>query len=80
MKLIEHPTLSFEEIKHYVQHNVSQSLESVVDRLFGELMVLGFLSMVTFILAELKVFARVGVSVGESEGEVSEYFEMVHYR
>lgn len=44
-------------------------------------MVLGFLSIVTFILAELKVFTSISVHLfGEEEkSEVTEYFEMVHY-
>lgn len=74
-------TIIFEEIKEHVEHHVPDSLVSVVEKLFGELMVLGFLSIVTFILSELNVFATVSVKLfGEDEkGEIGEYFEFVHY-
>lgn len=74
-------TIVFEEIKHHVEHHVPDSLVSVVDRLFGELMVLGFLSIVTFILSESHVFAEISIHIfGEDEaGEFGEYFEFVHY-
>jgi hypothetical protein len=74
-------TIVFEEIKEHVEHNVPDSLVSVVDRLFGELMVLGFLSIVTFILSESNVFALISVHVfGKDEaGEFGEDFEFVHY-
>jgi len=74
-------TIIFEEIKEYVEHHVPDSLVSVVDKLFGELMVLGGLSMMTFILAECNIFSYVSIKLfGEDEkGEIGEYFEFVHY-
>eukprot|EP00980_Cylindrotheca_fusiformis_P020327 scaffold7344_cov145-Cylindrotheca_fusiformis.AAC.25 len=74
-------TIIFEEIKEHIEHHVPDSLVSVVDRLFGELMVLGFLSIVTFILSESHVFAQISIHIfGKDEaGEFGEYFEFVHY-
>lgn len=48
-------TVAFEEAKEYVEHRVPDELISVFEKLFGELTILGFLSIITFICQETNV-------------------------
>jgi hypothetical protein len=43
-------TIAFEWVKHYLEESVTEDMEPIIEKLFGEMTVLGFLSMVSFLL------------------------------
>ena len=43
-------TIAFEWGKHRLEESVTDDMEPIIEKLFGEMTVLGFLSMVSFIL------------------------------
>jgi hypothetical protein len=73
----------FEEIKDYIYENTEKVSRPIVDALFSEMTVLGFLSMVTFIVAGAGVINDISAVVfGSSEegkGYLKELFEQAHY-
>jgi len=75
-------TIGFEWLKEHLEHAVTEDLEPVIEKLFGEMTVLGFLSMVTFILNEAGFFRFLSFKIyGENEDgeELLEVFEVVHF-
>ena len=49
-------TIVFEKTKHHAEHAAGRVLGPLVDALFGELTVLGFLSVITFCLEKAGLF------------------------
>ena len=43
-------TIAFEWGKHRLEESVTDDMEPIIEKLFGEMTVLGFLSMVSFLL------------------------------
>jgi hypothetical protein len=43
-------TIAFEYGKHSLEESVTEDMEPIIEKLFGEMTVLGFLSMVSFIM------------------------------
>jgi Ca2+-binding EF-hand superfamily protein len=74
-------TIIFEEGKHMILHAANKNTQPVVQSLFGELTVLGFLSLFTFCVTQLGFFERLSIKVfGEEEKmELLEIFEQVHF-
>ena len=74
-------TIAFEEAKHTIIHAADKNTKPVVQSLFGELTVLGFLSLFTFCVTQLGFFEQLSVRIfGEEEREeLLEIFEKVHY-
>lgn len=73
-------TIFFEYIKETIEEAADRSMEPVIEGLFGELTVLGFLSTVTFCFTKLGVFAKLGYWLfGHEEEELLEVFELVHF-
>lgn len=74
-------TIAFEEIKDYIEESATQSLKPIINSLFGEITVLGFLSLITFCVSRLGVFEILSVDLfGEEESEyLQELFESVHF-
>mmetsp|Transcript_27429 Transcript_27429/g.58946 ORF Transcript_27429/g.58946 Transcript_27429/m.58946 type:complete len:731 (+) Transcript_27429:224-2416(+) len=80
-------TILFEKMKHAAEHHAGRALRPIVACLFGELTVLGFLSMVTYCLDKGGAFLALGRMISrhmydgeEEEGEVKEeeeIFELV---
>ena len=46
----------FEAVKHYLEESVTEDMEPIIEKLFGELTVLGFVSMLSFLLSEAGFF------------------------
>ena len=44
-------TIAFKEGKEYLEDSVTEDMEPIVEKLFGEMTVLGFLSMVTCLVS-----------------------------
>jgi Ca2+-binding EF-hand superfamily protein len=74
-------TILFEKGKDAMIEAADRDTRPIIDSLFGEMTVLGFLSLFTFCLAQTGVFPQISVALfgkGE-EGELLEIFEFVHY-
>ena len=75
-------TIAFEEGKEYLEDSVTEDMEPIVEKLFGEMTVLGFLSMVTFLFSEFGFFEFLSVrmfGVADEEEELLEITEVVHF-
>jgi hypothetical protein len=78
-------TIGFEEGHHMILHASDQTTKPIVQAMFGELTVLGFLSLVTFCITQLGAFEKLSESImspkkeKEEENELLEVFEQVHY-
>ena len=74
-------TLAFEYGKESIEESADRNMEPIIQGLFGELTVLGFLSMVTFCVTKMGLFDELGAYLfGEGEGEeLLEIFESVHF-
>ena len=70
-------TLAFEWMKDTLEESVSEDLEVILEKLFGELTILGFLAMVTFFLTQTGVLQEISEHVFGEEEELIEYFEYV---
>ena len=70
-------TVAFEIMKEHVEESVPEDFEVILEKFFGELTILGFLSMVTFIVSQAGIMTILGKKIyGESEeDELLEYFE-----
>jgi hypothetical protein len=74
-------TIAFEEAKHHIEHTADRSMKPIIASLFGEMTVLGFLSIFTFCVTQLGFFTELSISIfgHEEEEELLETFETVHY-
>jgi len=76
-------TIAFEFMKEYLEESVDRSIRPIVASLFGELTVLGFLSIFTFLVTKLGLMDNLSIAIfGEHEEEENillETFEEVHY-
>lgn len=71
----------FEHAKEHIEHSVDRAMKPIIESLFGELTVLGFLSLCTFCITKLGVFEELSVKIfGKNEAEeLLEIFESVHF-
>ncbi|KAG7366363.1 EF hand domain containing protein [Nitzschia inconspicua] len=74
-------TIAFEEGKHRILHAATKNTQPIIQSLFGELTVLGFLSLFTFCVTRMGEFERLSVRIfgQQEEQELLEIFELVHY-
>lgn len=74
-------TVAFEECKEYIEEAGGRKMKPIVDSLFGEMTILGFLSAVTFVVTKCGVFSTISSALfGEEEEELLvEVFETVHF-
>lgn len=74
-------TIAFEEGKHHIEHTADRSMKPIIASLFGEMTVLGFLSIFTFCVTKLGIFTEISIKLfgEEEEEELLEMFEFVHY-
>jgi len=72
-------TIAFEEVKEHIEEVSRGTMDSIIESLFGEMTILGFLSMFSFVVSSLGIFERISLrEFGEKE-ELLELFESVHY-
>ncbi|CAB9508822.1 Troponin C, isoform 1 [Seminavis robusta] len=74
-------TICFEEIKESIEEAADREMMPVIEGLFGELTVLGFLSVCTFCVTKLGWFTLLSEKLfgDDEEEELLETFELVHY-
>lgn len=72
-------TVSFETVKEHLEESTPEDMEIILEKLFGELTVLGFLSMVTFMVSKTGLFEELSKKIFEGEqDELLEYVEYVY--
>ena len=74
-------TIAFEKAKEAIEESVDRNMKPIIESLFGEITVLGFLSLFTFCVTKMGFFETLSVRIfGEEEAEeLLELFESVHY-
>jgi hypothetical protein len=73
-------TVAFEAIKEFLEEGVHDDMKIVLDKLFGELTVLGFLAMFTFFITTSgHDFSILSERLLGEKDELLEYFEYVHF-
>ena len=70
-------TILFEVAKEHLEESVSEDFEVILEKFFGELTVLGFLAMVTFLISRTGTIQRISEHVFGKEEELVEYIEYV---
>lgn len=68
-------TVAFEVGKETIEESVPEDYGVILEKFFGELTILGFLSMVTFLVSQFGVMAQVSELVYGEEEELQEKFE-----
>mmetsp|Transcript_51930 Transcript_51930/g.155858 ORF Transcript_51930/g.155858 Transcript_51930/m.155858 type:complete len:681 (-) Transcript_51930:308-2350(-) len=74
-------TILFEVTKEHIEEGATKDMKPLIQSLFGELTVLGFLSVLTFCVTKLGFFTALSVRIfGEHDEEgLLEIFESVHF-
>ena len=72
-------TLAFEECKRRLEEKCSEDMLVIVEKLFGELTVLGFLAMCIFFIHTSGLLVLVSKRIRLDEEELVGYVEIVHY-
>jgi len=79
-------TIIFEAAKEYLLEKTSENMKPVIETLFSEMTVLGFLSLFTFTVSKAGALSTLSLMIfeedlGEEEGEafLEEMFESIHY-
>ena len=72
-------TIIFEFSKENLEERATRNLRPLVDKLFGEMTVLGFLSVVTFCITKAGWFTILSEELFGEENELLEIFEFVHF-
>ena len=69
-------TVSFEMMKESLEESVSEDYAIILEKFFGELTILGFLSMVTFLISKTGTLEKMSEHLFEGKGEeLLEYVE-----
>lgn len=72
-------TIAFEIVKEHIEENAKGAMETIIESLFGEMTILGFLSMFSFTVSKTGVFEHISKPLFGEEKELEEIFESVHY-
>lgn len=74
-------TIAFETAKEHIEESADRNMKPIIGSLFGEMTVLGFLSIFTFCVTQLGYFTQLSIQLfGEDKEEtLLELFEAVHY-
>mmetsp|Transcript_9589 Transcript_9589/g.28035 ORF Transcript_9589/g.28035 Transcript_9589/m.28035 type:complete len:674 (+) Transcript_9589:943-2964(+) len=72
-------SIIFEKTKHKLEHSVDENKHRILQALFGELTVLGFIALITFFLMDSGVFATVSLQLYHDEQHLLHLFEKVHF-
>lgn len=77
-------TVAFEKVKDFLMEEVANhDTKPVITGLFSELTVLGFLSLVTFVVSQINVLEQISGAVfgegEEREGYLEELLEKIHF-
>lgn len=72
-------SLIFEESKHHIEKRADEHKQIILQQLFGELTVLGFIALITFFLMDSGVFTRLSMRIYNDPDHLLHLFEKVHF-
>jgi len=72
-------TIGFETAKHRVFESVDKVMKPMIDSMFREMTILGFLSMVTFLITKFGFVSSLSSKFFGESDFLLEIFELVHY-
>jgi len=72
-------TLAFEHFKHHLEEHSSEDTKLILEKLFGELTILGFLAMTIFFIHHSGLLETISHRIHFEEEELIEYVENIHY-
>jgi len=74
-------TVIFEKTKESIYESASKDMLPIIESMFGEMTILGFLSVITFLCTKVGALKEISKCVfgEEEEEEMTEIFETVHY-
>mmetsp|Transcript_6674 Transcript_6674/g.10943 ORF Transcript_6674/g.10943 Transcript_6674/m.10943 type:complete len:629 (-) Transcript_6674:29-1915(-) len=72
-------TIGFEMVEEKFVHHASKNMKPFVSALFAELTVLGFLSLIVFVVGQAGVISEISEQMFHEEEELQELIEKVHY-
>ena len=73
-------TIVFEMVKHKLEHDCPPMLQQILQAMFGELTVLGFIALVTYMLIKFEVIANVSAMIYDGDKEhMLHLFEDIHF-
>lgn len=72
-------TIIFEVLKEHIEEHADRNMKPIIQKLFGEMTVLGFLSVVTFIITKSGFFESLSIAIFGEEDEMLEIFEFIHF-
>jgi len=72
-------TIGFEIGKEYIDETVDRHFMPMIDSMFREVTILGFLSIITFIVTKFSVVTQLSILIFGEPDDLLEIFEFVHY-
>lgn len=74
-------TVIFEFLKEWLQESASKTMKPIIMQLFGEMTVLGFISILSFLLTYSEALNDISEDMFGSSGEgyLTEVLEIIHY-
>lgn len=72
-------TIGFEVLEEKFVHHASKNMKPFVSALFAELTVLGFLSLIVFVVGQAGVISEISENLFHEEEQLQELIEKVHY-
>jgi len=71
-------TIFFEHLKHNLEHSVDEELKPVLEHLFGELTVLGFIGLSVFAVSKVGILSTLSVTFFGEDEFLQELTEVIH--
>jgi hypothetical protein len=72
-------TIAFELVKHHMEHNVPPMMSKIMQAMFGELTVLGFIALCAFLAIKFGVIANLSTRIYHDPEHLLHLFEDIHF-
>ena len=72
-------TIIFEIAKHHLEHNCPPMMQAILQAMFGELTVLGFIALYTYFMLRLGVLEWVSLQIYHDPEHLIHLFEDIHF-
>jgi Ca2+-binding EF-hand superfamily protein len=72
-------TIIFELAKHYLEHNVPPLMANILQAMFGELTVLGFIALYAYFMLRLGVLSWFSMKIYDDPEHLIHLFEDIHF-
>jgi len=72
-------TILFEILKHHLEHNVPPMMSAILQAMFGELTVLGFIALYAYFMLRLGVLEWISLQIYHDPEHLIHLFEDIHF-